>query len=147
MSTKSVIDTCVMPVLVYGCENWILTERTIHQLESFPGWMIKKVLKWPQHLCNTAALVAFGVESIKSRILTRKLRFLLCLISGNADGVAVSAMHALVSNPVSSENAGSLKLYTVSSILTPSSVVLISVCLQQIKKEVLQADKSLLLDF
>ena len=61
--------------------------------------MIKKVLKWPQHLSNTAALVAFGVESVKSRILTRKLGLLLCLISGDADGVVVSAMHALVDDP------------------------------------------------
>ena len=24
LSTKSVINTCVLPVLLYGCENWIL---------------------------------------------------------------------------------------------------------------------------
>ena len=88
-----------MPVLVCGCENWILIERAIYQLESSLGWIIKKVLKWPQHLSNIAAFVALGVESIKSRILTQKLGFLLCLISGNADGVTVSAMHALVDDP------------------------------------------------
>ena len=77
LSTKSVIDACVMPVLHYGCENWILTERAIHQLESFFGWMIKKATKWPQHLSNTGALITLGVESVKSRILTQKLGFLL----------------------------------------------------------------------
>ena len=30
-SSKSVIETCVMPVLLYGCENWILKERLINQ--------------------------------------------------------------------------------------------------------------------
>ena len=92
LSIKSVINSCVMPVLLYDCEIWILTERAIHQLESFLGWMIKKALKWPQHLYNTAALIAFGGNLIKQG-------FLLCLISGDADGVAVSAMHALVGNP------------------------------------------------
>ena len=139
-----------MPFLVYGYENWILTERAIHQLESFLGWMIKKVLKWPQHLSNTAALVAFGVESVKSRILTRKLGLLLCLISCNADSVAVSAMHALVDDPdficIIRECRELEAVYShkyTDSILCGADCV----CLQQIKKEVLQADKTLLLDF
>ena len=125
LSTKSVIDTCVMPVLVCGCENWILIERAIHQLDSSLGWITKKVLKWPQHLSNIAAFVALGVESIKSRILTQKLGFLLHLISGDVDGVAVSAMHALVSNPdficIIRECRELEAVYS----LTPSSVALI----------------------
>ena len=46
LSTQSVIDTCVMPVLLYRCENWILTERSLHKhkLESFLGWMAKSGL-------------------------------------------------------------------------------------------------------
>ena len=26
LSTRSVIETCVVPVLLYGCENWILSD-------------------------------------------------------------------------------------------------------------------------
>ena len=74
LSTKSVIDTCVMPVLLYGCDNWILTEKSVQLLESFLGWMAKRALKWPQHLSTTAALVSLGMETVKSRILIRKLR-------------------------------------------------------------------------
>ena len=96
MSTKSVIDTCVMPVLLYSCENWILTDKSIHQLESFLGWMTKKALKWSQHFSTTAALVALVMESMKSRILTRKLSFLLRLWSSGDKGVTASAMHTLL---------------------------------------------------
>ena len=32
LSTKSVIDTCVMPVLLYGSENWVLTEGPLKKL-------------------------------------------------------------------------------------------------------------------
>ena len=85
-----------MPVLTYGCENWILTDTSLHKLESFLGWLTKKALKWPQHLSTTAALVA---ESMKFRILIRKLTFLLRLLSDDTDGVAVSAMHALLDDP------------------------------------------------
>ena len=69
----------------------------------------------------------------------------MCLISGNADGVAVSAMLALVDDPDSIciirecrelEAVNGLK-YTDSILFGADSV-----CLQQ----VLQADKTLLLD-
>ena len=138
-----------MPVLLYGCENWILTERTSHQLESFLGWMIKKALKWPQHLSNTAALVALGVESIKSRILIRKLGFLLRLMSSDADGIAASAMHALLDDPDSISIIRECReLETVYGLKYTDTILCgtDSVCLHQIKKEVLLADKTLLLD-
>ena len=35
LSTGSIIQTCVMPVLMYGSENWVLTDKSIVQLESF----------------------------------------------------------------------------------------------------------------
>ena len=73
LSTKYVIDTCVMSVLLYGCDNWILTEKSVQLLESFLGWTAKRALKWPQHLSTTAALVSLGMETVKSRILIRKL--------------------------------------------------------------------------
>ena len=31
--TRLVVETCVVPVLIYGCENWILTERILEHLE------------------------------------------------------------------------------------------------------------------
>ena len=43
--SKSVIETCVMPVLLYGCENWILKEQIINQLNSFLGELAKRCLK------------------------------------------------------------------------------------------------------
>ena len=84
---------------MYSCENWILTDISLQKLESFLGWMTKKALKWQQHLSTTAALVALGMESMKSRILIHKLAFLLRLLSDYTDGVAVSAMHALLDDP------------------------------------------------
>ena len=62
LSTGSIIQTCVMPVLMYGSENWLLT---INQLDSFLGEMAKRALKWPRHFSNTAALVTIGMESIR----------------------------------------------------------------------------------
>ena len=76
LSSRSILDACVMPVLMYGCENWLLTHTLVEKLESFQAELAKRVLKWPKHHSNTAALVAVGMQSVKSRILERKLGFL-----------------------------------------------------------------------
>ena len=37
LSSREVIESCVMPVLLYGSENWILTEALLKKLEAFQG--------------------------------------------------------------------------------------------------------------
>ena len=99
LSTKSIIDTCVMPVLLYGCENWVLTNTLLQKLGCFLGWAAKRALKWPAHFSNTAALICLGMESIKARILTRKLAFLKHLLSDESVGVGSATMHSLLDDP------------------------------------------------
>ena len=104
LSTRSVIDTCVMPVLMYGCENWILTDKSLPQtrvLSQMDDQRKPSPIKWPQRLSTTDALVALGREL---------------------------------------EAVYSLKL--TDTILGDAQ----SVHLQDIKKEVLLADKTMLLD-
>ena len=47
LSSRSVLETCVMPILLYGSENWILTESIPKKLESLQGELAKRILKWP----------------------------------------------------------------------------------------------------
>ena len=35
LSSKEVIESCVMPVLLYGSENWIMTDALMEGLEAF----------------------------------------------------------------------------------------------------------------
>ena len=35
------IASCVMPVLLYGSENWILTETLMKKLEAFQGELVR----------------------------------------------------------------------------------------------------------
>ena len=37
ISARSIYEVCVLPVLLFGWENWILSDITLHQLESFQG--------------------------------------------------------------------------------------------------------------
>ena len=45
LSAWSVVEVCVMPVVMYGSENWILNVTTTALLESFLAEMGKRFLK------------------------------------------------------------------------------------------------------
>ena len=101
LSTGSIIQTCVMPVLLYGCENWVLSDKSITQLQSFLGEMAKRALKWPRHFSNTAALMVMGMESIQCSLLIRKLCFLKRHLCQDADGIESLSMRCLMDDPES----------------------------------------------
>ena len=52
-------------ILLYGSENWILTEGMVKKLEAFQGEQVKRILKWPKHLSNTAAVIALEVPTMR----------------------------------------------------------------------------------
>ena len=35
----------MIPMLLFGCENWMLTDSMLHQLESFQGEIGRRILK------------------------------------------------------------------------------------------------------
>ena len=76
LSSRSVIECFVMPILMYGSENWILTEALIDKLEAFQEKLVKRVRKWPKHHSNTAAITALEMPTMRSRLLVTKLGFL-----------------------------------------------------------------------
>ena len=84
--SRAVLQSCVMPVLLFGCENWILTETLWQKLEAFQGELVKRVLKWPRHHSNMAATTVLEKPMMRYIILVRKLGFLY---------------HVVVSNPAS----------------------------------------------
>ncbi len=61
LSSWSVLEACVIPVLHYGSENWILTENLVDRLEALQAELVKRALKWPKHLSNTAAVTVLDV--------------------------------------------------------------------------------------
>jgi len=58
LSNRSVVETCVLPVLMYECESWIQSEGHLKLLEAFQGEMAKRILKLPKRFSNTAAVTA-----------------------------------------------------------------------------------------
>ena len=83
-----------MPVLLYGCENWILNTESKKMLESFQGELAKRILKWPKHFSNTAAMIAIGLQSVESRILERKLSYLQHVLVASEKTLSGSVVEA-----------------------------------------------------
>ena len=45
LSTRFVTETCILPVLLFGSENWIVSGGILEQLERFLGEFAKRALK------------------------------------------------------------------------------------------------------
>ena len=69
MSSRSVYATWMLPVLLYGSENWILTELTKMLDDS------KRILKWIKRHSSTAAVVALQMPSMFERVIVRNCFF------------------------------------------------------------------------
>ena len=55
LSSTSLFHICVVPTLLYGSENWILTKQTIAIFQSQMG---KRILKIPKHYASSLPIVA-----------------------------------------------------------------------------------------
>ena len=49
LSVWSVVEVCVMPVLMHGLENWILNVTTTMLVESFLAVMGKRIRNLPKY--------------------------------------------------------------------------------------------------
>ena len=68
LSSRAVLETCVMPILLFGSENWIMIEGLVERLAAFQGELVKRMLKWPKHHSNTAAITSLDVPTIGGKV-------------------------------------------------------------------------------
>ena len=64
ISVRGIYEACAVPVLLFGCENWILTDSILHQLESFQGENGHRILKLSKHLSTLSTRLALRWPSI-----------------------------------------------------------------------------------
>ena len=60
VSTRSIYETCVVPVLLY----WILTDSMLHQLKSFQGEIGRRMLKLSKYHSTLSTRLA-GLQSLQ----------------------------------------------------------------------------------
>ena len=72
-----------MPTLLYGSENWYLTEALLDRLECFQVEIGRRILKIPVYYSSRAARLVLQWPSMACRVLQRKLTFLGRLRDGH----------------------------------------------------------------
>ena len=99
LSSRSIIETCVIPVLLYGAESWILNISLLKKLESFQAEIGKRILRLPKSTANNVVLLALQWPSIRARVLCIKLAFLLKLMN-YTDSLSSRVFRSLAINDV-----------------------------------------------
>ena len=83
ISGRTIFDTCVIPILLYGSENWILTDPLVDQLEAFHGEIGRRILKLSKFHSTLFTRLALRWPSIAARILVLKLSLLVKISSAD----------------------------------------------------------------
>lgn len=77
----------VYPVLLYGCETWIMKVNMMNRLEALEMWCYRRMLKisWVQRISNMEVLNRIGQEEgeLTKMIKKRKLEYLGHIMRGN----------------------------------------------------------------
>ena len=97
LSCCSIVETCILSILLYGVENWVLSPESVQMLESFQGEIAKRILRLPKWYSNTAAIIALGWNTLHSVCTIRKLKFLHRVMS-NQESICHRAFSAMVDN-------------------------------------------------
>ena len=104
------MTNCVLPVLLYGSENWVLNDAVLDQLESFQAWVGKRILGVPKTFANDLVPIALDLPSIRLQILARKLRLLTRLISGNRSDSDNLSLGSVAFNHLAMDNVYNITL-------------------------------------
>ena len=83
LSSKSIVEHCVFPCLLFGAETWILNSTLLQKLESFQAELAKRILRLPTRTSNNTSLMALQWPSMRARILIMKLCFLLKVVNSD----------------------------------------------------------------
>ena len=85
-----------MPVLLYGCETWMLDATCIQALEKFQCEIGRRILKLSKHHPSDPVRIALNWPTISTRILLRKPTFLSRLITNSDDTTQIFTSLAIV---------------------------------------------------
>ena len=88
LSGRSIFETCIAPILLYGCETWLLDSSTIQVLESFQCEIGRRILRLPKRHSKTVVRLGLQWPSVSTRILIRKLTFLAKLLCDTDDKIS-----------------------------------------------------------
>jgi len=73
-----IFNACVNSVLLYGCENWLVTNEIQRKIQTFVNRCLRYILRiwWPNIISNKGLWKVTGQEDINLEIRTRKCRWI-----------------------------------------------------------------------
>ena len=86
-SAISVFESCVLSILLYGCETWLLDSSTIQLLECFQLEIGRRILKLPKWFSGTVIRICLSLPSIVYRVFLRKIKYLAKLLVGDSKSI------------------------------------------------------------
>ena len=102
LSSRSIVESCILPVLLYGSENWVLNCSLLQALESFQAELGRRVLKLPKFSSNTVPLLALNWPTMCARILCNKLSFLIRVCRGKSTSLSTEVFRSIAVSDVTS---------------------------------------------
>ena len=102
LSSRSIVESCILPVLLYGSENWVLNCSLLQALESFQAELGRRVLKLPKFLSNTVPLLVLNCPTMFARVLCNKLSFLICVCRGKSTSLSTHVFRSIAVSDVTS---------------------------------------------
>ena len=97
LSSSNIFETCVLSVLLYGCETWLLDASCIQALERFQCEIGRRILKLSKFHANEAVRIGLHWPTMSTRILLRKLSFMSKLLSNKSDSMSSRIFNLLLS--------------------------------------------------
>ena len=100
-----IFNSNVTSVLLYGCETWRMTEKTVTKLQTFINRCLRRVLRiyWPSTISNFNLWEATGQAPVKQQIMSRKWTWIGRTLRRPIDCIA---WQALWWNPQGSRRRG-----------------------------------------
>ena len=147
LSSRSIVECCVFPVLLYGAESWMLNKTLLKKLESFQCEIGKRILRLPKSSANNIVRMALLWPSIRARVLCIKLSFLLKVMR-DEDSLSSQVFRSLAADDVESlvlvKQCRFLEAEYGSSFTSDIVSNVNNISYTRIKKVILEKDISLL---
>ena len=148
LSSRSLVESCVLPVLMYGAEAWCINASLLLKLESFQSEIGKKILRLPKFSANQVPLLALNWPTMRCRCLCAKLSFLYKIHSSEQSTLSTEVFNSLTFPSIESTlliNQCRLLEQPYSQKFTDEVLTNPDVVMRSLKEQIIKADRSLLL--
>ena len=104
LSCRSIVESYILPVLLYGSENWGLNCSLLQALESFQAELGRCVLKLPKFSSNTVPLLVLNWPTMCGRVLCNKLSFLIRVCRAKSTSLSTQVFRSVAVSDVTSRS-------------------------------------------